>query len=95
MFVDRLLPIALQKLVTITDSAQLIEAAKLLRDAGTDIVAIRTSSGVLAGVSTKTDVIGQISRFQGQNCTNPASSVMTREVVVCKPGQLLSERGRS
>ena len=95
MFVDRLLPIALQKLVTITDSAQLIEAAKLLRDAGTDIVAVRTSSGVLAGVSTKTDVIGQISRFQGQNCTNPASSVMTREVVVCKPGQLLSERGRS
>ena len=62
MFVDRLLPIALQKLVTIIDSAQLIEAATLLRDAGTDIVAVCTSSGVLAGVITKTDVVGQISR---------------------------------
>ena len=71
MFVDKLLPIALQKLVTITDSAQLIEAAKLLRDAGTDIVAVCTSSGVLAGVITKTDVVGQISRFQGQSCATP------------------------
>ena len=54
MFVNRLLPIALRKLVTIIDSAQLIEAAKLLREAGTDIVAVCTSGGVLAGVITKT-----------------------------------------
>jgi len=45
MFVDRLLPIALQKLVTIIDSAQLIEAAKLLREAGTDIVAVWGAGG--------------------------------------------------
>ena len=90
MFVDRLLPIALQKLVTITDSAQLIEAAKLLRGAGTDIVAVCTPGGVLAGVITKTDVVDQISRCQRQSCATPASSVMTREVVVCQPGQLLS-----
>ena len=91
MFVDRLLPTALQKLVTIVDSAELIEAAKLLRDAGTDIVAVCTSGGVLAGVITKTDVIGQIIRCQGQSCATPASLVMTREVVVCKPDQLLSD----
>ena len=91
MFVDRLLPIALQKLVTIIDSSQLIEAAKLLRDAGTDIVAVCTSSGVLAGVITKTDVVGQIGRCQGQSSATPASSVITRDVIVCKPGELLSD----
>ena len=42
MFVDRLLPIAFQKLVTIIDSSRLIEAAKRLRDAGTDIFAVCT-----------------------------------------------------
>ena len=91
MFVDRILPIALQKLVMIIDSVQLIEAAKLLRDAGTDILAVCTSSGVLAGVVTKTDVVGGISRCQGHSCATPASSVMTRDVVVCKPGELLSD----
>jgi CBS domain-containing protein len=90
MFVDRLLPIALEKLVTIIDSAPLIEAAKLLRDSDTDILAVCTSSGVLAGVITKTDVVGQISRCQGQSCATPASSVMTRDVVVCKLSELLS-----
>lgn len=72
MFVDRLLPIAQQKLATIADGAQLIEAARLLRDVGTDIVAVCTPDGVLAGVITKTDVVGQISHCQGQSCTTPA-----------------------
>ena len=40
---------------------------------------------------TKTDVVGQIIRCQGQSCATPASLVMTREVVVCKPDQLLSD----
>lgn len=91
MFVDRLLPIAQQKLVTIADAAQLIEAARLLRDAGTDIVVVCSPDGALAGVITKTDVVAQISRCQGQSCTRLVSSVMSRDVIVCKPGQLLSE----
>ena len=53
MFVDRLLPTALQKLVTVVDSAELIEAAKLLRDAGTDIVAVCTSGGKRDSMSTR------------------------------------------
>jgi CBS domain-containing protein len=91
MFVDRFLPIAQQKLATIADGAQLIEAARLLRDGGTDIVAVCTPDGVLAGVIAKTDVVGQISHCQGQSCTTPVSSVTTRDIVACKPGQLLSD----
>lgn len=91
MFVDRLPPVTHERLVTINESAPLIEAAKLLRDAGTDILAVCTSSGVLAGVITKTDVVSQISDCRGQSCVTPASSVMTRDVVVCKPSDLLSD----
>jgi CBS domain-containing protein len=91
MFVNRLLPIARQKLATIADSAPLIDAARLLRDAGTDIVVVCTPDGVLAGVITKTDVVGQISHCQGHSCTTPASYVMTRDVIVCKPDELLNE----
>jgi CBS domain-containing protein len=91
MFVDRLLPIAQQNLATIVDRAPFIEAARLLRDAGTDIVAVCTPDGVLAGVITKTDVVGQIGHCQTQSCTTPASSVMSRDVIVCEPSELLSD----
>ena len=91
MVVDKLLPIARPKLVTILDSAKLMDTARLLRDANTDIVAVCTCDGVLAGVITKTDIVSQISRCQGQSCTARAASVMTREVILCHPGQQLSE----
>lgn len=91
MFVDRLLPIAQQKLAIIAEGVQLIEAAKLLRDADTDIVAVCAADGVLTGVITKTDVVGQIGHCRGQSCTEPASSAMTRDVIACKPDQLLRE----
>jgi CBS domain-containing protein len=91
MFVASLLPIAQQKLATMADSGQLIEAARLLRDADTDFVAVCTPGGVLAGVITKTDVVRQISHCQGQSCTTPASSVMTRDVIVCEPSESLSD----
>ena len=52
MFVDRVIPTAHKRLVTILESAHLIEAAKLLRNADTDIVVVCTSDGLLAGVIT-------------------------------------------
>jgi CBS domain-containing protein len=89
MFVDRIVPTARKRLVTILESAQLIEAAKLLGKADTDIVVVCASNGLLVGVITKTDVVNQISHCQGNSCTTAASSVMTREVVVCQSGDLL------
>lgn len=89
MFVDRIIPTARKRLVTIPESAKLLEAAKLLRNADTDIVVVCASDGLLAGVITKTDVVNQISHCQGDSCTTAASSVMTRDVVVCRSGDLL------
>ncbi len=91
MFVGGLLPAARSRLVTLVDSAPLIEAAKLLHQAGTDLVVVCRSDGVLAGVITKTDVVGQISRCQGSSCTTSLASVMRPDAVVCRHGDLLED----
>jgi predicted transcriptional regulator len=90
MLVERLLPAARERLTTIADNAPLIEAARLLR-AGADLVVVCDSAGFLAGVITKTDVVSQISECQGSSCTAAASSVMTRDVVLCRPGDWLQD----
>ncbi len=91
MLVESIVPTARQRLVTIAESARLIEAARLLRDARTDIVVVCDSNGVLAGVITKTDVVRQISHCQGSSCTIAASSVMTRDAVACRPTDFLHD----
>jgi len=88
--VETLLPRARDRLVTIDDDAPLIEAAKLLR-AGTDLIVACDPAGRLTGVITKTDVVGQISHCQGASCIAPASSVMTRDVAVCRPGDWVDD----
>ncbi len=90
MYVERLLPAAREKLVTIADSAPLMEAANLLQK-GTDLVIVCDSAGVVAGVITKTDVVGQMSRCQGASCTMAASLTMTHDVAVCQPDELLQD----
>ena len=90
MLVETLMAAARARLVTISDDAPLIEAAKLLR-AGTDLVVVCSPEGLLAGVITKTDVVDQISHCVGAGCTTAASLVMTRDVVACQPGDWLNE----
>lgn len=90
MYVERLLLAARGKLVTIADDAPLTEAANFLHK-GTDLVIVCGSAGFVAGVITKTDVVGQISRCQGASCTMAASLAMTQNVVVCRPGELLQD----
>ena len=90
MYVKRLLPAAREKLVIIADDAPLMEAANLLHK-GTDLVIVCDSAGLVAGVVTKTDVVGQMSRCQGASCTMAASLTMTRDVVTCRPDELLQE----
>ncbi len=84
MLVEKLLSQARARLVTISDGAPLIEAARLLR-VGTDIVAVCNQANTLAGVITKTDVVRQISHCQGASCIMPASMAMIRNVVMCMP----------
>lgn len=89
MFVERLLPAARKRLVTIKDDVPIIEAAKLLLDCHTDLLVVHSCDELLAGVITKTDVVRQMSLCQGSGCTLAASSVMTRTVVHCQPNDVL------
>lgn len=90
MYMERLLPAAREKLFTIADDAPLTEAANFLRE-GTDLVIVCGSTGLVAGVITRTDVVGQMSRCQGASCTMAASLAMTRDVVACRPSELLQD----
>lgn len=90
MFVEGMLEVAREKLVTIADDAPLIEAAKLLTS-GTDLVMVCDGNGALQGVVTKTDVVRQISVCQGATCMCPASTVMTRDVALCRGVDLLQD----
>lgn len=90
-FVERMLPTARKRLVTIGDDAPLIAAAKLLGDFHTDLVVVCGSDELLAGIITKTDIVRQISHCQGSGCMAAASAVMTRTVILCHPSDLLHD----
>ena len=83
MLIEGLLQAASERLVTIRDDAKLIEAAKLL-SAHTDLVVVCDGDGILRGVVTKTDVVNQISTCDGATCKCPVSTVMTRDVALCR-----------
>src|SRR5690348_7389644 len=91
MVVEGILPASRVRLFTIGADAPLIAAAILLRDLDKDIVVVRDSEGVLAGVITKTDIVRQISHCQGAGCKAAASAVMTQAVVYCRLDNLLHE----
>jgi CBS domain-containing protein len=91
MFVERMLPAARSRLVIIREDAPLIDAATLLRDLDSDLVVVCNSGELLVGVITKTDVARQISHCGGAGCVTAASTVMTRTVILCRPGDRLHE----
>lgn len=88
MFVEGLSAAAREGLVTIAVDAPLVEAATRLH-AGVDLVVVCGPSGTLAGVVTKTDIVGQISRCQGAVCKTAVSGIMTTDVVLCRPNDSL------
>ena len=91
MIVERVLPAASKRLITIGDDAPLMSAAALLRDMDADLVVVRDRDGLLAGVITKTDIVRQISHCHGAACMAAASAVMTQSVIYCRPDSLLRE----
>lgn len=90
VFVEQLLPAAHSRLVTITADAPLREAARLF-GAGTDLVVVCGTGGAVVGVITKTDVVARISQCQGAACTIAAAVVMSADVLLCTPRDLVHD----
>lgn len=91
MFVEGILPVARERLVTVRDNALLTTAARLLNDRHTNLVVACDNAGAMAGVVTKTDVVRQISHCRGSGCTAAVATVMTKNVTYCRPGDLLQD----
>ena len=91
MLVERVLPVARGRLVTVRDDALLTEVAKRLGDRHTNLVVVCGEDGAMVGVASKTDVVRQIEGCLGGACTKPAASVMTRDVAFCRPDDLLQD----
>jgi CBS domain-containing protein len=43
------------------------------------------------GVLTKTDIVGQIRSCDGGGCAAKVGTIMTRDVISCRPGELLHD----
>jgi len=91
MFVENMLNTTRDRLVTVSYDAPLIEAAGLLGSSKNDLVVVCGSGGQLSGVITKTDVVRQISRCQGASCTVAVATVMTDDVIFCRPSNPVSD----
>lgn len=89
MFAEQLLPQARERLATIGAGAPVREAAGLMARPHADLVVICDSDGRMVGVLTKTDIVARIRECSGSACTARVETIMTRNVVACRPGDPL------
>jgi len=91
VFVERILPVALQRLITIRDDALLTDTAKLLSSTHISLVVVCNTDGVMVGVITKADIVRQIAHCHGLSCTMSAAAAMTRNLTYCHPSDALHD----
>jgi CBS domain-containing protein len=83
--------VARSRLVTITDDALLVDAARLLSDTHISLVVVCDHDGAMVGVITKTNIVQQIGRCGESACTTAVADVMTRDVTYCRPTDSLPD----
>lgn len=91
MLAERMLPRARERLVTISGSASVKDTAALMAKPHTDLVVVCGQDGEMAGVLTKTDIVGQITQCIGSGCTARVDTIVTRDVASCQPGEPLQD----
>jgi CBS domain-containing protein len=93
IFVEKIVPVARERLVTVRDDALLAEAGRFLDGRHVNLVVVCDKGGAMVGIITRTDVVRQISLFLGQGCgcTVPVAMAMTRDVTYCCPDDLLQD----
>lgn len=91
MHVEKILPNVQEPLEVIHEGAALVEAAARLRGPHANLVVVCDRDGAIRGVVTKTDLVDRMSECAGASCTRSAASVMSQEVVSCRPDATLRE----
>jgi CBS domain-containing protein len=84
MRVQRILPVAQQRMITVRDDASLVDAANLLSDTHRALLVVCDSDGAMVGVVTKSDVVRQVAQRHGVLVNKPVSAVMTQTVTSCR-----------
>jgi CBS domain-containing protein len=91
MFAEQMLPRARERLATVNAAAPVKDAADLMSKPHTDLVVVCGHDGGMVGVLTKTDIVGQIRHCIGGGCTARVDTIMTRDVISCRPGDALHD----
>jgi CBS domain-containing protein len=91
ILVEKIVPVARERLVTVRDDALLTEVARFLDGRHINLVVVCDKDGAMVGVVTRTDVVRQMSLCQGCGCTVAVATVMTKDVIYCRPGDLLQD----
>lgn len=91
LLVEKIVPVARERLVTVRDDAPLMDAARFLDGGHINLVVVCDKNGDMAGIITRADVVRQMSTCQGCGCTAPVAAVMTKDVISCRPGDLLQD----
>jgi CBS domain-containing protein len=82
MFVRQLLSEARNRLITIGTDARLVDAARALSGAKSELLVVCDPDGKAVGVITKADIVRR---------KTTSVEAMTKEVVLCQPSDRLSE----
>jgi len=91
MFAEQMLPRARERLATMDAAAPVKEAADLMSQPHTDLVVVCDQDGGMVGVLTKTDIVGQIRLCGGGGCIARVDTIMTRDIVSCRPDEALKD----
>ncbi len=91
MFVEQMLQSARERLVVIDAGATVRQAAALMSKPHVALIVVRGPDGRMVGVLTKTDLVAQMGRCGGGACANRVDTIMTHEVLSCRPNELLHD----
>lgn len=92
MLVQRIIPVAEKRLVTVNYDEPVTIAAGLLNyDGHINLAVVCDKGGRMAGIVTKTDIVRLISTCGSNVCATAVGDVMTKDVTYCRPGDRLAQ----
>lgn len=80
-----------RSVVTIEPNRSLSDAAELLSERRIGAALVTSVEGKVAGIISERDIVRAIARHGAAALSSPVAGTMTREVVTCAPGTLITQ----